>query len=394
MKNGLDYQNTLLHFLRGEKELIRELNFFYAKNPKEFINYIFTQKLENVFLEKIKEYKLEKNNILFFSTLESRLLKTETENQLKVKIGLEFLAFFKKNKIKILPYKGFVYSSLAYGNPYARKMADLDFLLENPQDAYKIFALVKENKTFMIAHGEIATENAFYWLLKSGPQEFPIVYKDVYFELHYRIRDMFYFFPRANYPWWNDFGTEKIQIEKQELEIPKKEIFFLTALCHAAHHEWIPLNLAFDLAYLLKNNALDWNLINTEAKKLGIQNLLNEGLLYTSRITGIVPYPDFPKIKQKPFILERVNFKEKRNLYESLFPGTKMPLKKFLPRFFLALKEEVTFWDRALTVLDYLFVPTDRDYAILKLPSWLYFLYYPFNPIFMLIGRAKNPAKH
>jgi hypothetical protein len=394
MKNNFNYKETLLCFLKGKKELINELVLFYAKDQKGFIDYILEQKLENVFCRKLKEYEINTNIVPFFKTVEKYEMAAEQENIVKVRIGSEFIDFFNKNNIKITPYKGFVYSFLAFNNPFARRMVDLDFLLEKPKDIFKIFDLAKENKSFIFENSMRMNKADFYWYLKSSYQEITVKYKNVSFDLHYCLRDLFYFFPRANYPWWNDFGTENLLVEGKSIIIPKKEIFLLEIICHNTHHNWEQLNMPFDMSYLLKNNIFDWELIKLESKKLGFTNILNKGLLYVYEITGVEPYPNFSKFFQKKSITEEIRKMKNENINKKKILSLKIPLRIFVPRFFLSIKEKETFFDKIFTILDYVFVPTKRNYEILKLPKQLYFLYYVFNPLFMIFNRVKNPAKN
>lgn len=389
MENGLDLQHTLLDFLKSKKELINSLNIFYVKNPKEFIGYVLEQKLSGIFLKKIKEYRLDATKVLFYKKLEVIGEEIKQLNIEKFKIGLEFVAFFQEKGIKLTPYKGFVYSYLAYGTPYAREMADLDFLLEKPADIYKIFALLKDNKAFNLEYGKKLDENLLYWNIKNN-FELTVIYKNVIFEIHPAIRDSFYFFPRANYSWWNNFGTEILDIEGKKISIPKKEIFLLEIFCHNVYHAWCPLSMPFDMYYLLKNNVFDWNFIKQEAKNLGVTNILNEGLLYVYETTGIEPYENFSNLQQKAIVSKVVKEMEKNNIYLNGMTDSKLALEKFHKKFLRSIEERETLFDKIGTIFQYLFVPTRRDYEILKLPKQLYFLYYIFNPFFIILNRIRS----
>ena len=148
--------------------------------------------------------------------------------------------------------------------------------------------------------------------------------------------------------------------------------------------------MPFDMSYLLKNNDFDWNFIYDKAKKLGITNILNEGLLYTYKITGYEPYPNFAKKTQNKIVEETVKKMEENNIYQRVIVEKKSPLKKTARRLLQAVEEKETLSDKILTIVNYFFVPTKRNYEMLKLPRYLYFLYYIFNPVFMILSRIRS----
>jgi hypothetical protein len=74
----------------------------------------------------------------------------------------------------------------------------------------------------------------------------------------------------------------------------------LLALCvHAAKHVWVQLSWLCDIAQLVKSRQLDWNAIQDEAHRLGIERIVNLNLLLAHKLLGSALPPTIQKRVQE-----------------------------------------------------------------------------------------------
>jgi hypothetical protein len=65
----------------------------------------------------------------------------------------------------------------------------------------------------------------------------------------------------------------------------------LLVLCvHAAKHVWLQLSWLCDIAQLAKSPHLDWTAVQTEARRLGIERIVNLNLLLAHKLLGTPPH--------------------------------------------------------------------------------------------------------
>jgi hypothetical protein len=70
----------------------------------------------------------------------------------------------------------------------------------------------------------------------------------------------------------------------------------LLVLCvHAAKHVWVQLSWLCDIAQLVKSRELDWNLIQEESRRLGIERIVTLNLLLAHKLLGAALPPAFQK---------------------------------------------------------------------------------------------------
>lgn len=70
----------------------------------------------------------------------------------------------------------------------------------------------------------------------------------------------------------------------------------LLVLCvHAAKHVWVQLSWLCDIAQLAKSAQLDWNAIQDEARRLGIERIVSLNLLLAYKLLGSALPPTIQK---------------------------------------------------------------------------------------------------
>src|SRR5208282_5453429 len=130
--------------------------------------------------------------------------------------------------------------------------------------------------------------------IKSGYEySFNVMSRPNLLELQWRIVPRFYsvdfnvadFFDRADEV---NFGVCSVRTLCAE--------DLLLVLCvHAAKHVWIQLSWLCDIAQLATSQPLDWNAIQDEARRLGIERILNLNLLLAHKLLGSAMPPQIQK---------------------------------------------------------------------------------------------------
>jgi hypothetical protein len=191
--------------------------------------------------------------------------------------------------VESLSYKGPVLAQALYGEVTHRQFSDLDILIL-PKDVSKAKAALLDlgYKTEIEFAPHI--EKAF---VETGYEHsFRSAHGANLLELQWRILPRFYsvdfdvadFFERASE---TNFGGHPLRTLRPE--------DLLLVLCvHAAKHVWIQLSWLCDIAQLAKSPRLDWSAIQDEAKRLGIERIVNLNLLLAHKLL-VAPLPKYPK---------------------------------------------------------------------------------------------------
>jgi hypothetical protein len=302
---------------------------------------------------------------------------------------LRILSHLESAGIKALPYKGPVLAQTLYGEVTKRQFGDLDILVL-PEDVLKA-------KTALLDLGykpkiELAPPFEKTYVETGYEYSFNAVHAQNLLELQWRIVPRFYsidlnvadFLKRAN----------EISLGIQEMEDRRPRQSFRVArgerqsalarpvrtlcgedllfvLCvHAAKHVWVQLSWLCDIAQLAKSQQLDWNAIQNEAHRLGIERIVNLNLLLAHSLLG-APLP--PQIKQRlqqdPAATNLAD-EIQRIIQRSTHYNTES-----LPYFRLMMRLRERWQDQARLLWRLAFTPSVSEWNTVRLPQALHPLY-------------------
>jgi hypothetical protein len=294
---------------------------------------------------------------------------------------LSLLREFKNQLIPVMPFKGLVLASSAYGDLSARPAGDIDLMIYfrdlEPATAVmrrRGFELVTEIK----ADG-LPTKPDYFEYQFERPSDGLVV------ELRWMLELTQPRFRRK-------LGMDWVWPERQNslfagAEIPEiKPEILLPVLCmHGSKHFWSRLIWIFDVAQLIVSRpGLDWQETTRQARKHGLRRSLALGVLLASSVAGI-PVP--LKIL-KEFEADSDAMALARHIDLNLFaapgsvPSTRVPYNFRL----------LDFTDRARLLFSPEFLrPHERDLDAFPLPKVFHPLYYVLRPIRLLLDRAPRP---
>jgi hypothetical protein len=183
--------------------------------------------------------------------------------------------------IKAVPYKGPVLAQALYGAVTQRQFGDL-YILVLPDDVPKAKAALRHLGYEPAL--ELAPQFEATYIETGYEYSFGSTHGQNLLELQWRILPRFYsvdidvadLFDRA----------EKINFGERSIRTLRAEDLLLVLSVHAAKHVWVQLSWLCDIAQLVNSRQLDWNAIRCEAKRLGIERIVNLNLFLAHRLLG------------------------------------------------------------------------------------------------------------
>jgi hypothetical protein len=194
---------------------------------------------------------------------------------------IRILGHLEAAGIKALPYKGPVLAETLYGEVTQRQFCDLDVLIL-PADVPKAKAALldlgyKPGLDFApgIETDYIETGYEYSFSSRNAPNLLELQWRIVprFYSIDLDVADLF---RRA----------DEIVLDGRPMRTLRAEDLLLVLCVHAAKHVWVQLSWLCDIAQLVKFRQLDWNAIQNEARRLGIERIVSLNLLLAHRLLG------------------------------------------------------------------------------------------------------------
>ena len=192
---------------------------------------------------------------------------------------LRILGHLESAGIKSLAYKGPVLAKALYTDVAERQYSDLDILIR-PED-------VPKAKAALLALGhtcspELRQQVEPAYIASGCGYVFHTRAERNLLDLQWRIVPRFYSI---------DFDMAGFLDRADEIVVGGRPVRtlcpndLLLVLCvHAAKHVWVQLSWLCDITQLVKSAQLDWNAIQHEAQRLGIERIVNVNLLLAHKL--------------------------------------------------------------------------------------------------------------
>jgi Uncharacterised nucleotidyltransferase len=267
--------------------------------------------------------------------------------------------------IKALPYKGPVLARTLYGEVTQRQFGDLDVLIL-PADVAKVKAALLD---LGYKPGiELASRAERAYVETGYEYSFSAVYGSNLLELQWQVVPRFYsidfdvadFFERA----------DEIIVGGRRMRTLRAEDLLLVLCVHAAKHVWLQLSWLCDIARLAKSRALDWNAIQDDARRLGIERIVSLNLLLAHKLLGsALPTAIQKRLREDPVTTvladEIVRVIERSVHYDT----------ESIPYFRLMMRLRERWQDRARFFWRLAFTPSVSEWSAVRLPRHLQPLY-------------------
>jgi hypothetical protein len=284
---------------------------------------------------------------------------------------VRILGHLESAGIKALPYKGPVLAETLYGEVTQRQFGDLDILIlpaDVPKAKATLLGLGYPCEPDLRQQEEpayIATGCGYLFHSPAVRNLLDLQWRIVprFYSIDFDIAD---FLERA----------DEIIVGGCTIRTPCAEDLLLVLCVHAAKHVWVQLSWLCDIAQLTKSRQLDWNAIQDEAKRLGIERIVNLNLLLAHKLLGSALPPAIQKrLRDDPSATtladEILRIIERSTNYDT----------ESLPYFRLMLRLRERWQDRAHFLWRLTVTPSVSEWSV-QLPK-------PLHPLYRLVRLSR-----
>jgi hypothetical protein len=309
----------------------------------------------------------------FLTEMQHELRRNAVRNLLLTNELIELTMCFNKKGLRVLPYKGPMLTAVS-GSSMPRQFRDLDILL-HPQDLDKAKKLLEERGYH--SKLELGWEHSFF---REDSQ--------IDVDLHWAFTSEQFYFPLNFEEAWAE--KREVILSGLPLQTLGKEHTFLVQCVNASKDHWpFPsLDHIFDLARLIIVEDIDWYRLFRDVRRLRCEKILLLGLYLTNTLF-LVP---LPKSAVAPMRKHRSIFSLGKEVTFQLNARNKVMKSRVAKELFRSrIREDVRDkWPYFLNITRFLVTVNEKDYALLRLPRWLFFLYYGVRVFRLLRNHSFN----
>lgn len=316
---------------------------------------------------KVSQEEIDKQHSLFLKNVGRNI-------QLTQKL-LNLIRLLSDHGYEAVPFKGPVLAVQAYDDVGFRVFCDLDILIKT-RDFPHVYDLM-ESQGYLPAKSRIRKMKNVW---KRSGRNFEFYDKNSIIDFHQQISQG----PR--FLSLKEKWDSRISVELNNQPVPSLGIHntILMLSLHSTHHGWNLLKMVADLAHLVhyKENDIEWNGLIKTAREMGSLRMLIIGLLLSHDFCGLNIPPIIQDLIQRDkkiiklaqhFSNEALKMKQSHRL-----PPTAVP--RSLDSFFYQFNY----------LIYYLFNPTNLDVLAIRLPSFLYPMYFIIRPVRLAFNTVKE----
>ena len=291
------------------------------------------------------------------------------------------LRSFESEGVAAVPYKGPALAVSAYGNLALRCFVDLDVLVRKRD--------VLRAKEILIAKGyrpqPYLTDSQQAVMLRTQ-HNLPFVRDGkIIVELHWEVAAKKFTGTLEVGHMWEQLET--VSLSSGTFKYLSVEDSLLSLCIHGSKHLWERLAWICDVAELLKSfPTLDWKRVNAQASGSGNERMLFLGLRLADELIGAILPEDVGAEVYADASVARLAADVRAHLFierAASPPGVARSM-------FFNLRARRRLRDK-IGYFRFVFMPTDGDLVVLRLPAPLTFVYYVLRPFRMLL---KSHSKH
>jgi hypothetical protein len=279
-------------------------------------------------------------------------------------------------RVAVLPYKGPVLAEILYGNVSMRQFSDLDLLIHSsdlPPIKSALAELGYEPRVELTQREERDYLESGYEYTLDHQLGRNLV------EVQWRILPRFYsvdfdfdgFFQRA----------VPRSVSGMTLRTLCAEDLVLVLCVHAAKHAWQQLSWLCDIAEIARSQQIDWNAVEEQAKRLGIQRIVAISLFLTHKLLDQEGAPSKLRLGE--------GFASIENLADEIIPtlaeGADYNTES-ISYFRLMIRVRERWRDRIKFLWRLILTPSVGEWSAIRLPAQLFPLYRVVR-IFRLLSR-------
>lgn len=287
---------------------------------------------------------------------------------------LHILRLCERQGIQAVPFRGPALAAALYGDLALRLYGDLDILVRK-QDVLRTTQLLVSSgfrPFFPLPEKDEA-------IFRRGEHAFILEPGRILVDLHWADGRRFFSSPYVDHLWDR---LEPVTIGGRSVLGFSREDLFIHLCAHGSKHNWQRLDWISDIAQFTSlHRELDWPGLMEKAGSLGIKRMVVLGLSLARDFFGA----DLPEQVLKEFPLKKGLTALAGQVCKNLVGRSDERLRFVKERlFYLRCMDRLR--DRTGYVFERLITPTPWACDLVRLPSFLFFLYYFIRPI-QLVGR-------
>lgn len=296
---------------------------------------------------------------------------------------VDLIRLLEQHGLQAMPYKGVALAALLYGQVGQRQIDDLD-ILTPPAEAVRARQLLEEEAGFRVVWPAAPLAPAQERAHLAAKYDFALERSAdrLVVELHWSITPAYLNIPPRRDALWERLETMTLA-GQMVYRFPAEEL--LLVLCvHGANHCWLKLQYVADVAALtLACPQLDWERVWRVAQSWHSRRILASGLCLSAEIFGSAHLPAAVLAWATADQMARRLAAQAQTRFRLESECWLAPLEE--PLFHWRMRERR--WDRwryGAAMLQ----PTAKDWASLRLPPGLRFLYYGWRPVRLLFDHG------
>lgn len=317
--------------------------------------------------------------------LRARYYDTARYNLMLATELLRVLKLFEAHAVPAIPLKGPILAVGVYGNLALREFDDLDILVRKSDVRAATELLVAEG--YRITPG-MTDEQIESWLRSPYHCDYTLISNDglVKIELHWGLITKHFGVTLDHEAWWD--RVETVSLGRTSVPSPSPEDLLLYLCVHGGKHLWQRFLWLCDVARLIETHpTIQWTRVMKEAHARGIQRMFLLALYMANELLEIA----LPENVSKEIAADRTLPFLSARICRMVLRTDLGALHLYLYALQILMRER---WRDKISLLGLIVAPNERDQAILALPEYLSFLYYPLRPIRLLIEYGPVPFRY
>jgi hypothetical protein len=281
----------------------------------------------------------------------------------------KLMALFEQRRIAALPFKGPVMAALAYDSIGLRSFGDLDILVRQQDIGRTVEALTSFGYMLDSPMGWAQKEKN----IQFNPEvAFVSQNGAVHVDLHWGLTPSYYPFGLDPECFWG--RSQSVEIDGRVVSTLSTEDLLLFLCAHGAKHLWERLGWICDVARLVNKMGIDWDRLLLYADEQDCELVLLLGLCLARKVLGV----SLPAVITHREAANKSVSALVPQLIERLFLGGPSPPTALESRRFIVQLAK-DFPSRMRFCFGLLLVPTEAEWAVLRLPPALFAFYYPLR---------------
>ncbi len=287
---------------------------------------------------------------------------------------IRIMKLLERNNIKALAFKGPTLSQIAYGDITLRQFGDLDILIKK-ENLNEIDLILKKSNYQRVL--QLTKKEEALWIKYAHDIGFYHPNKNIMLELHWKMMLEQHPIQLNNINFFDKI--QQIELNRNLIATFSTENLLIYLCIHGSKHLYERLEWVIDIDRLIRNNKVDWNIMNSLTNDRNYSKMLYLGLeISYSLFMTPLPQNIIKKYLKNNEILEisRQIKNSWNNPVHSTF-SFKFNQTIMLYKLLISLQDKLKF-------LHLLFRPSFNEFSFINLPKTFHFLYYFIRPFLQI----------